>query len=57
MSKNTFEKPRMMRVLIFDDTAHEKPHSNENEFISWHFDGTISHELKVLTCCIVFVTY
>jgi hypothetical protein len=25
-------------VLIFDDTVEEKPHSDENEVIAWHFD-------------------
>lgn len=27
-------------VLILDDTIAEKPHSKENEIISWHFDHT-----------------
>ena len=25
-------------VLIFDDTIEEKPYTDENELISWHFD-------------------
>ena len=25
-------------VLIFDDTIQEKPHTDENELICWHFD-------------------
>ena len=25
-------------VLIFDDTIQEKPYTDENELISWHFD-------------------
>ena len=25
-------------VLIFDDTIEEKPYTDENELIAWHFD-------------------
>lgn len=25
-------------LRIFDDTIEEKPHSDENEIIAWHFD-------------------
>ena len=25
-------------VLIIDDTIQEKPHTKENEIVSWHFD-------------------
>ena len=33
-------------VLIFNDTVHEKQFSNENELISWHFDGTVGRSIK-----------
>lgn len=33
-------------VLIFDDTVQEKPHSNENDLISWHFDHTVNRSVK-----------
>jgi len=33
-------------VLIFDDTVQEKPHSKENNLISWHFDHTVNRSLK-----------
>ena len=33
-------------VLIFDDTIQEKPHTDENEMISWHFDHTRNRSVK-----------
>jgi hypothetical protein len=33
-------------VLIFDDTVQEKPHSKENDLISWHFDPTVNRSVK-----------
>ena len=33
-------------VLIFDDTVQEKPHSKENNLISWHFDHTVNRSVK-----------
>ena len=33
-------------VLIFDDTIKEKPYTDENELISWHFDHSKSRSVK-----------
>ena len=33
-------------VLIFDDTIQEKPHTDENEIISWHFDHSKNRSVK-----------
>lgn len=33
-------------VLIFDDTIEEKPYTDENELITWHFDHTFSRNVK-----------
>ena len=33
-------------VLIFDDTIQEKPHSQETDVISWHFDHTVNRSVK-----------
>ena len=40
-------------VLIFDDTIQEKPHSDENEIIAWHFDHCANRSVKgvnILNC-------
>ena len=40
-------------VLIFDDTVEEKPHSDENEIIAWHFDHCVNRTVKgvnILNC-------
>jgi hypothetical protein len=40
-------------VLIFDDTIQEKPHSDENEIIAWHFDHCANRTVKgvnILNC-------
>jgi hypothetical protein len=40
-------------VLIFDDTIQEKPHSDENEIIAWHFDHCKNRKVKgvnILNC-------
>ena len=40
-------------VLIFDDTVQEKPHSDENEIIAWHFDHCANRTVKgvnILNC-------
>jgi len=40
-------------VLIFDDTIQEKPHSDENEVIAWHFDHCANRTVKgvnILNC-------
>lgn len=33
-------------VLIFDDTIEEKPYTDENELITWHFDHTFGRSVK-----------
>lgn len=33
-------------VLIIDDTIQEKPHTDENDLISWHFDHTRRRMVK-----------
>ena len=35
-------------VLIFDDTIQEKPHTDENELICWHFDHSQNRSVKGL---------
>jgi len=40
-------------VLIFDDTIQEKPYTDENELVCWHFDHTQGRSVKgvnVLNC-------
>ena len=42
-----FERRRVMDgVLIFDDTTVEKPHTDENEMVSWHFDYSKGRSVK-----------
>jgi hypothetical protein len=41
-------------VLIIDDTIQEKPHTDENELVCWHFDHTKNRSVKgvnLLNCC------
>jgi hypothetical protein len=33
-------------VLIFDDTIQEKPYTDENELVCWHFDHTKGSSVK-----------
>jgi len=40
-------------VLIFDDTIEEKPHTDENELVCWHYDHSKGVSLKginIVTC-------
>jgi len=40
-------------VIIFDDTIEEKPYSDENEIIAWHFDHSKNRMVKgvnILNC-------
>ena len=40
-------------ALIFDDTIQEKPHSDENEIIAWHFEHCKGRSVKgvnILNC-------
>ena len=43
-------------VLIFDDTTQEKPYTDENELISWHFDHSKNRSVKELTCSTACIT-
>ena len=33
-------------VLIFDDTIQEKPYTDENDLICWHYDHSQSRTVK-----------
>ena len=33
-------------VIIVDDSISEKPHTDENEIICWHYDHTKGHNVK-----------
>lgn len=33
-------------VLIFDDTIEEKPYTDENEIVNWHFDHSKGRTIK-----------
>ena len=40
-------------ALIFDDTIEEKPHTDEDEIVSWHFNHSKNRTLKginILNC-------
>ena len=37
-------------VLIFDDTIQQKPHTDENELICWHFEYKPLGGLNLLNC-------
>ncbi|MDD5036330.1 MAG: hypothetical protein PHE55_16410 [Methylococcaceae bacterium] len=40
-------------VLVFDDTLEEKPYTDENEIIAWHFDHCQNRMVKgvnILNC-------
>jgi len=45
--------------LIFDDTIEEKPYTDENEIIAWHFDhcqNRIVKGVNILNCLYVAIT-
>lgn len=33
-------------VLIFDDSIEEKPYTDENDIVCWHYDHTTGHNVK-----------
>ena len=52
-------KPKVREIeqddgaLIFDDTIVEKPHTDENEIVNWHFDHSKNRSVKginILNC-------
>jgi hypothetical protein len=46
VKKTVREVEREDGVLIFDDTIQEKPYTDENELVCWHFDHTKSRSVK-----------
>lgn len=52
-------KPRIRQIetddgcIIVDDTVEEKPYTDENDIIAWHFDHTVNRSVKgmnILNC-------
>ncbi len=53
VKKTVREVEREDGVLIFDDTIQEKPYTDENELVCWHFDHTQNRSVKginILNC-------
>lgn len=53
VKKAVREVEREDGVLIFDDTIQEKPYTDENELVCWHFDHTKGRSVKginILNC-------
>lgn len=53
VKKAVREAEREDGVLIFDDTIQEKPYTDENELVCWHFDHTQGRSVKginILNC-------
>ena len=44
-------------VLIFDDTIEEKPYTDENEVVCWHFDHTQQRSVKGINILTALVRY
>lgn len=44
-------------VLIIDDTIEEKPYTDENEIISWHFDHTKNRSVKGINLLTALIHY
>lgn len=44
-------------VLIVDDTIEEKPYTDENEIICWHFDHVSGHNVKGINLVTLLVRY
>jgi hypothetical protein len=43
-------------IIIIDDTIEEKPYTDENELITWHYDHSLGKRLKAsifLVLCIL----
>lgn len=40
--------------LVFDDSIIEKPHSDENELVNWHFDHTKNRSVKGINILTAF---
>jgi hypothetical protein len=53
VKKTVREVEREDGVLVFDDTLQEKPYTDENELVCWHFDHTKGRSAKginILNC-------
>jgi hypothetical protein len=53
VKKAVREVEREDGVVIFDDTIQEKPYTDENELVCWHFDHTQGRSVKginILNC-------
>jgi SRSO17 transposase len=53
VKKTVREVEREDGVLILDDTIQEKPYTDENELVCWHFDHTKGRSVKginILNC-------
>lgn len=53
VKKTVREIEREDGVFIFDDTIQEKPYTDENELVCWHFDHTKNRSVKglnILNC-------
>ena len=46
VKKTVREVEREDGVLIFDDTIQEKPYTDENELVCWHFDHSKGRSVK-----------
>ncbi len=42
-------------VLIFDDTIQEKPYTDENEVMCWHYDHTKGHAVQGFNLLIAYI--
>lgn len=39
-------------VLVIDDTIEEKPYTDENEIVCWHFDHSKDRSIKGINACV-----
>lgn len=44
-------------VLLFDDTIEEKPHTDENEIVAWHYDHSKNDNVKGINILSALVRY
>ena len=43
--------------LVIDDTVEEKPSSDENDVVCWHYDHCSGRNIKGFTCNISSILY
>ena len=59
----TFVKPTLKKyqhpegVLIIDDSIIEKPHTDENQIVAWHFDHAKARNVKGINILSAFAQY